>query len=128
MRPRLEQLEEIVRTRICAICPERESQDTCSPQEAAHCSLFQLFPLVAQAILATDSSELEDYVRAIRENVCSVCLDQALDGSCDRRGVRCTLDACLPQLVDVIEEAIGRPLRRRSLDRPLAAENSSEHL
>jgi hypothetical protein len=124
MRPRVDELESIVRSRICAVCSQRGSQESCAPEDAGGCSLFQLFPLVAQAILATDSPDLEDYLRAIRENVCAVCLEQALDGSCERRGgMRCALDSYLPQVVAIIEEASGRRFERRKVELLLGAEH-----
>lgn len=39
---------------------------------------------------------------AIRRHVCSVCLDQADDGSCARRGRVCGIDRHLPALIDAI--------------------------
>ncbi len=112
MKPRVDELEAIVRSRICAVCSDRTVDGTCGLAETG-CSLFQLFPLVAQAILATDSSEIEPYIRAIRENVCTVCIDQALDGSCKRREeVTCALDAYIVPIVEAIEEATGKALKR----------------
>jgi hypothetical protein len=108
----VDELEAIVRSRICAVCTDRTVEGTCG-LEGAGCSLFQLFPLVAQAILATDSDEIGPYMQAIRENVCSVCIDQALDGTCPRRDeVTCALDAYLIPIVEAIEQATGRRLNR----------------
>jgi hypothetical protein len=112
MRPRVDELEAIVRRRICAICEFRKVEEACSHEEPGRCSLFELFPLVAQAIAATDSDNIEDYRNAIRENVCSVCIDQTLDGSCERREKACALDGYLEQIVEAVEEATGRRLNR----------------
>jgi hypothetical protein len=123
MSVRVDELESIVRSRICAVCSDRTAEGTCGMEDPNHCSLFQLFPLVAQAILATESENLEDYIRAIRENVCSVCIEQTLDGRCDLRDqVRCALDAYLLPVVDAIEEATGRSFDRLNLKAtPLAS-------
>ena len=123
MSVRVDELESIVRSRICAVCSDRTVEGTCGREDPNHCSLFRLFPLVAQAILATESENLEDYLRAIRENVCSVCLEQTLDGRCDLRDqVRCALDAYLLPVVDAIEEATGRSFDRLNLKAtPLAS-------
>ena len=84
----------------------------CGDSEPERCSLFSLFPLVAQAILATDSDDLQPYVDAVHEHVCSVCIDQRLDGTCPQRDQKtCALDTCMPQVVEAMEEALGRPLR-----------------
>lgn len=113
MRPTVEELEATVRNRLCAVCNRRDIAGSCGAEEPERCSLFDLFPLVAQAILATESEEIQPYVEAIHENVCAVCLDQRLDGSCPQREQAvCALDSYLPQVVEAIEEALGRPLAK----------------
>jgi hypothetical protein len=104
----LEELAEILRKRICPDCGCRSGEQPCGPERQNECRLFQLFPLVAQAILATEGHELEPYLRAIDENVCSVCVDQALDGTCARRAVGCALDGRLREIVDAINQATRR--------------------
>lgn len=116
MRPRVHELEAMVRSRICRECEVRTAQGACDLEAPDRCKLFELFPLVAQAILATDSDDIQDYVRAIRENVCSTCLEQSLDGTCALRGqTRCALDSYLIQIVEVIEEATGKRFRGENL-------------
>lgn len=116
MRPTLQELEAKVRSRVCRECEVRTAQGACALPEPDRCKLFELFPLVAQAIQATESDNIEDYIHAIRENVCAVCLEQALDGSCGLRGQRrCALDSYLVQIVEVIEEATGKSFRRENL-------------
>jgi|YNPMSStandDraft_1061717.scaffolds.fasta_scaffold00333_8 hypothetical protein len=116
MRLRIHELEAMVRSRICRECEVRTAEGACARPEQESCKLFELFPLVAQAILATDSDDIQDYIRAIRENVCSVCLEQRLDGSCDLRGqARCALDSYLAEIIEVIEEATGKSFRRENL-------------
>jgi hypothetical protein len=111
MKPSLEELEAIIRNRICSLCGTRTVEGACGAEEPEHCSLLTLFPLVAEAVAATGSDDLQPYIDAIHENVCSVCIDQRLDGSCPQRDDKhCALDAHLPQIVEVIEEALGRPL------------------
>lgn len=111
MKPTLEELEAAVRNQLCSICNKRTVEGVCGDQQPELCSLFALFPLVAQAILATESSNIQPYMDAIHENVCAVCIDQRLDGTCSQREEkRCALDSCMPQVVGAIEEAIGRRL------------------
>lgn len=117
MKPQVsfEELEATIRARVCAACTDRTSDALCLLEDPNHCALFQLFPLVVQAVLATESAELEPYVNAIHEHVCSVCVDQQIDGACPRRGQGCSLDAYLPQIVDAIEEVTGKHFDRKSL-------------
>jgi hypothetical protein len=112
VKPRLEELEAIIRKRICSLCNERTVEGACGAGEPEHCSLLTLFPLVAQAVIATEGEDDQAYVDAIHEHVCSVCIDQRLDGTCPQREEkRCALDAYMPQVIEAIEEALGRPLR-----------------
>jgi len=127
MERTLAELEEIVRHRICGVCSDRAADATCGLDEPSHCALFRLFPQVAAAIQSTQSDRIDDYIDAIRRNVCAVCADSESDGSCEpRQQVQCALDAYLLLIVDAIEEATGknfeRPLPGRSPDKPIAVQ------
>jgi hypothetical protein len=88
----------------------------CGLEEPANCALFRLFPEVAQAVQSVNSDDIQQYLDAIRKNVCSVCADQASDQSCEtRQQVRCALDAYLLLVVDAIEEATGKTFDRQGL-------------
>jgi hypothetical protein len=116
MKRSLAELEALVRGRICKVCTERTVAGECGLKEPASCALFRLFPQVAQAISSVESDDINDYVAAIRRNVCSVCEEQAPDGSCEtRQQVQCALDAYLLLVVDAIEDATGKVFDRQSL-------------
>lgn len=107
----LAELESIVRNRICGVCTDRTVAGDCGSPDP--CELFELFPRVARAILSVDSDDIQQYIDAIRRDVCSVCVQQEPDGSCEkRRRVACALDAYLVAVVDAIEEATGKSFVR----------------
>jgi hypothetical protein len=109
----LVELESIVRKRICNVCTDRTVDGHCGLAAPIECALFRLFPEVAQAIQSVESDDIQQYLDAIRHNVCSVCADQAGDGSCEtRQEVRCALDAYLLLVVDAIEEATGKTFNK----------------
>lgn len=115
----LVELEAIVRNRICKVCTERTVDEQCGLEEPSSCALFRLFPQVAQAIQSVRSDDIQQYVDAIRRSVCSVCAEQASDGSCEtRQQVRCALDAYLLLVVDAIEEATGKTFNKEGI-RPM---------
>ncbi len=117
MKRSLAELETIIRNRICSVCTERTAEGNCGLEEPDGCALFHLFPQVAQAIDSVRSDDINDYVDAIRRNVCRVCSERASDGPCDaRQEVRCALDAYLLLVVDAIEEATGRTFDRCGLN------------
>ena len=112
----LAQLEAVTRNRICKVCTERTVNGECGLEEPSSCALFRLFPEVAGAIQSVASNDIHEYIAAIRHGVCSVCAEQASDGSCEtRQQVRCALDAYLLLVVDAIEEATGKIFDRRGL-------------
>jgi hypothetical protein len=112
----LVELESIVRNRICNVCTDRTVEGHCGLEEPSSCALFRLFPQVAQAIQSVKSDDIQEYLDAIRSNVCSVCADRAKDGSCEtRQEVRCALDAYLLLVVDAIEEATGKTFDKGGL-------------
>ena len=112
----LVQLETLVRNRICRVCTERTADGECGLEDSSGCALFRLFPQVAEAIRSVNSDDINDYIAAVRRNVCSVCHEQATDGSCEtRRQVQCALDAYLIPVVDAIEEATGKTFDRKGV-------------
>ena len=112
----LEELEAIIRNRICSVCTERTTEGECGLESPSSCALFRLFPQVAQAIQSVTSDDIHQYIEAIRRNVCTVCGEQASDGSCEvRQQVQCSLDAYLLLVVDAIEEATGKTFDKTSI-------------
>jgi hypothetical protein len=109
----LVELEAVVRERICRVCTDRTVDGDCGLEDPSSCALFRLFPHVARAVQSVDSDDIRDYIRAIREQVCSVCSERASDGDCERRQqVQCSLDAYLIPVIDAIEESTGKTFDR----------------
>jgi len=125
MEHSLPELETIVRDRICRVYSDRTADGNCGLEQPSACALFRLFPQVAKAIQSVQSDEINDYIKAIRQGVCTVCNEQADDGSCEvRHQVQCSLDAYLLLIVDVIEEATGKKFDRSgagSLPNPIVS-------
>lgn len=118
MTQSLVELESIVRNKICKLCTERTVSGECGLEEPSGCALFRLFPQVALAIQSVQSDDIGPYIEAIRRNVCSVCNEQAPDGSCETRQlVQCALDAYLLLVVDAIEEATGKTFDKNHIGR-----------
>ena len=115
MERSLIELEAIVRNRVCGVCTERTGDGQCGLEEPSSCALFRLFPQVAAAIQSVKSDDIRVYIEAIRKGVCSVCAEQAEDGSCEtRKEVQCALDAYLVPIVEAIEEATHKTFDRKN--------------
>ncbi len=114
--PTVEELEKLLRDDICGICDEAEANGKCVERDSGGCSLFQLFPLVAQTINETTSDDINVYLHAIREKVCTVCLNGPADSACAKRiEARCALDQFLPLIIDTIERSSGKAFSRSVL-------------
>jgi len=114
MEPLMEQyqtlpiLEEALRRRICSVCVDHNVDGSCDLDARHECVLFDRLPQVARSISRVHSDQLDDYITAMREDICSECFHQSLDGSCKERDeVRCALDRYLIPIVDAIEEVRG---------------------
>jgi hypothetical protein len=58
----LEELEAVIRNRICRACTDRTVDGKCGFEEPDEYALFRLFPEVARAIQATNSDHIVDYI------------------------------------------------------------------
>ena len=116
MERSLAEIEAIVRNTICHVCSERTASGECGLENPSRCALFRLFPQVATAIRSVKSDDIGQYIDAIRQQVCSICTDQAPDGTCEtRQQVQCALDSYLLLVVDAIEEVTGKSFDRKEL-------------
>ena len=98
-------LEEALRRRVCTVCVDRNVDGTCDKEARHDCTLFDRLPEIARTICRVRSDNIEDYVAAIRGNICASCLHQNLEGFCkEREEIRCALDASLLPIIDAIEE------------------------
>jgi len=101
-------LEEALRQRICSSCIDRNGDRTCSLNSRQECALFERLPKIAQSICRFQSENIDDYMTAIREDICAACPEQDGDGLCKQRDeIRCVLDRYWPQIAGAIEEVRG---------------------
>src|SRR5947209_6597105 len=61
MARNLEELEAVVRERICRVCTERTIDNACGLEDPSTCALFRLFPEVARAVQSVQSDDIRDY-------------------------------------------------------------------
>lgn len=106
----LPRLEEALRRRVCPVCVDRNVVGPCEVDARHDCSLFENLPRIARSIAQVHSDRMDEYVAAIRRDVCENCIHERLDGSCrEREEIRCVLDRYLLPIVETIEEVIGIP-------------------
>ena len=104
----LAKLEAALRLRICSVCVDRNVDGTCDVDAAGECILFDRLPQIARSISRVHSDKMDDYITAMRGDICMECCNQRLDGTCKERDeVRCTLDRYLLPIIETIEEVRG---------------------
>jgi len=101
----LEELEAIVREQMCWVSSDSTVEGAGGLEKLAR----RLFSQVASAVQSTDSDEIREYIRAIRQQVYSVCHEQAPGGECESRPqVRRSPGRLLSLVIDAIEESRRR--------------------
>jgi hypothetical protein len=112
----LPKLQEALRQRVCSVCVDRSLDGPCAVDTRHECALFNNLPRIARSISSVQSDKISDYVAAIRQDVCDICIHERLDGSCkEREEVRCVLDRYLIPIVQTIEEITGAKLEAGGL-------------
>jgi hypothetical protein len=95
---------EAIKERVCNHCIERSDDGDCRIGNDRLCTIETNYDRIVKAILSTHSDRYEDYVAALRENVCENCSYGAPEACDDRNQVECPLDRYYPMVVDAIEE------------------------
>ena len=71
---------------------------------------------MADAIQAVRGDDIQKYIDSIRRNVCGICAGSRRDGSCElRQEVRCALDAYLLLVVEAVQEAGAKVVRKKGV-------------
>ncbi len=95
---------EAVRFDVCTKCIDGDGHGNCRLSGEKDCGLKLHFQNMVETILSVQSEELEAYVQALRNNVCSICRHQSHDGTCMlRRHADCGLDRYFPMIVQAVE-------------------------
>jgi hypothetical protein len=107
MEDRQRRYAEAIRRRVCSVCLDARDDGRCG-LTGRTCAIEDHLPGVADAIAATRSRRLEDYLAAIRARVCSRCRHQDAAGACELRGDGdCALEPYLYLVVEAIEDVEG---------------------
>lgn len=95
--------------RICEICTERTAEGTCGLPQDAVCPLEAYVVKIVDTVHSVSSNKMEDYVDALRKNVCAQCPNQSPGGTCPfRQNINCVLNRYFSLVVDAIEEVDER--------------------
>ena len=101
----LPELRDTLRCRVCGSCMDCDVDGTATIASRHECApLFERLPEVVETVSRIHSTEINEYVTALQENICAQCFHQHLDGSCRLRDEsRCALFYHLGPIIAVIE-------------------------
>lgn len=93
-----------IRHRVCSVCLDGRDDGTCGLSGRV-CAVESHLPGLVEALVRVRSNRMDEYVEALRAQVCSRCDNQDARGRCKlREAGDCALDAYLSLVVDAIEE------------------------
>jgi hypothetical protein len=102
------QFTEAIRRKVCAVCLDSRDDFSCG-LTGRRCALDTHLPQLAEVLSGIKSPRLDEYIAAVRGQICSGCVERAADGRCElRASAACALDAYLPLVVDAIEKVNAR--------------------
>ncbi len=105
---RIEVFREALRTRVCAICFDRNDDGTCGLPKGRVCALEGHLPEILKAVESVHSFDLTPYVEGIRTQVCPNCSQDEYGRCAFRENFDCSVDNFLLLVVDTIEEVKAR--------------------
>lgn len=108
MDDRIDVFREALKTRVCAICFDRNDDGTCALPKGRVCAIEGHLPEIVRAVESVHSFDLTPYVEGIRSEVCPNC-SQDESGHCVfRENFDCSVDNFLLLVVDTIEDVKRR--------------------
>lgn len=101
----LERYMGAVKYKVCSTCIDSDGRGACRLNGEKPCALTLYFPKTIETILSVQSNKLEEYVRALRSNVCAACKHQSPNGTClIRQHIDCGLDRYFPMIIEIVED------------------------
>ncbi len=93
-----------VRQTVCRKCIDGDGKGGCRLPIDESCALDKFFPEIVETVSNVHSGSYQDYINALRANVCKTCEHQFANGDCKKRDtLECALDRYYPVVIDVIE-------------------------
>jgi hypothetical protein len=94
-----------IRARVCVVCLDRRDDGTCHLAGGRLCAIEAHLPRLVEAVLAIESDRMDEYVEAVKSQVCGACSGRDPNDYCPfGNAAECALWAYLPLVVDAVEE------------------------
>src|SRR6187399_1477774 len=99
---------------ICPLCTERRVDGSCGLERIDECPIATHLDALLFAAVTVESPRLDDYVGAVREDICTTCRHRSLPA--DRCEIRseghCALDTFLSPALEVVDDFVAEVERR----------------
>ena len=92
-----------IKEKVCSHCIERGPNGECRISSDKVCTIESNYERIVSAVLSASSDRYEDYIGALRRNVCQDCGYGSPTSCDDRDHVECPLDRYYPMIVDAVE-------------------------
>jgi hypothetical protein len=100
----MDQYWDAMRQKVCRKCLDGDGKGGCRLPIDDSCGLDIFLPEIVQTVSSIRSGSYQDYIDALRTNVCAHCQHQYAGGICKKRDtLECALDRYYPIVIDVIE-------------------------
>ena len=91
--------------KVCEHCVDSDEHGNCALTSGRQCGVEMYLEAIVDVVHSTKSDRMEDYIRVLRERVCSHCKNQDSTGDCQfRMNADCGLDRFFELVVEAIEE------------------------
>lgn len=103
----MERYWEAIRTIVCKKCVDGDGRGHCRLPREETCAVREFHPEVYSLITTMQNDSYDDYVKALRRRICSMCGHQSTDGICTKRqSLECALDRYYPLIIEVAENLL----------------------
>ncbi len=100
----MEQYWSALQDKLCRKCIDGDGRGHCRLPFGQTCAVQEFLPQLVETVKSLRSDRYDDYVVALRKNVCAGCAEQSSDGVCLRRNaVECALDRYYGLVLQIIE-------------------------
>ncbi|MBI3999752.1 MAG: hypothetical protein HY351_03975 [Candidatus Omnitrophica bacterium] len=94
-----------IRKKVCEHCIDLSEAGHCTLTGDRQCGVELYLGKIIEVVHSIQSPHLQDYVKVLRERVCTSCKNQNPDGTCRLRSeADCGLDRYFALVVETIEE------------------------
>ncbi len=93
---------EAIRRHVCALCRRMPlDSDACEPDV---CRIEKHMDGIVHAVMSVQSRSYDDYLHALRREVCPSCRDNDAEGCMARSDGTCELDVYFPLVIEAIRD------------------------